>query len=292
MHTPSQITPQYPSQQRKRPVDDIAIPANVPPGAKPVFIYSVFPSELVAHRILRTYLEDQDHIWPPGSRDFEGNDISGELQPQNRCLQRGQTTFIMPAAPRDGYSVLAVYPSYENQRVINTSSDPGPQYREEFELKATDAQFVAEDLVQFWGVRFVESSGHKVGLAIGPTRTPPPHVIANLRKGFEDYCKLLLAQIDRLNSDAVQMAVTPAHVEAVHYLNLTRPWAGTFEPNKSCPHCAVLMASTKLICTECNTHLPTFYKNLGVEIADIPDRAVRENLQMLAKIPVKAKSGK
>jgi len=291
MHTPSQFTPQVPPQRRQAPVSDLAIPSNVPPGAKPVFIYSVFPKELVAHRILRTYLEDQDHIWPPGSKDYDGNDISGEVQPQNRCLQRGQTTFIMPAAPRDGYSVLAIYPSYDNLRIVNTDANPDPQYREEFELKSTDAQFVAEDLVHYWGTRFVESSGHKVGLAIGKTRVPPSHVISSLHKGLEEYNKLLVAQIDRLTGPAAQMAITPAHVEAVHYLNLTRPWAGTFEPNKTCPHCAFSLGSTKLICPECNTHLPTFYKNMGVETADIPDRAVRENLQMLAKIPVKVPAG-
>ena len=183
----------------------------------------------------------------------------------------GCRVYKLAPAPRDGYSLCDCYNTYE--LCLDTQHDddntaPG------LVPKPLTAQQVVNILLRLWTLDVVTPGGGRIGVAAIAGSKPTEAELAALRQQQLTHDQELVADADVLNiSPAPQQRsrIGKRHRRALEDLGSpdpsAHPWyaAPYSGPRKDCPACAKPILAKALKCEHCQTSLPQFYMEMGVE---------------------------
>lgn len=194
------------------------------------------------------------------------------------------TTYIIEAAPRDGYSVLAVFDAL--QPMTGWSQD-GPK-ENTITPGHIPVDVVASDLVNSWASQtIVSKDGYKPGIGIIAGELPTEAELAKLREQQRAFFEFLVQDANDKFLLGETKNITNIHRNAAGWLlgdaAQQLAWFPKMEHRqvKDCPRCAKQILSAALGCEHCSLDLVGWYERYAHLT---PDSAVS---RFLAQIPVK-----
>ncbi len=193
------------------------------------------------------------------------------------------TEYVLEAAPRDGYSVLAVFDAM--QPTIGWSQD-GPK-ENTFTPGHIPVDVVANDLVNSWASQtIVSKDGYKPGIGIIAGELPTEAELNHLREQQRAFFEFLVQDANDKHLLGEMKNITNIHRHSAHWLlgeaAQQLPWYPKMEQRsvKDCPRCAKQILANALGCEHCSLDLVGWYERYTHLT---PDPAVA---RFMAQIPV------
>ncbi len=194
------------------------------------------------------------------------------------------TEYVIEAAPRDGYSVLAVFDAL--QPITGWSQD-GPK-ENTFVPGHIPVDVVANDLVNEWASQTIASKeGYKPGIGLISGELPTDLELVKLREQQRAFFEFLVQDANDKFLLGETKNITNIHRHSAHWLlgeaAQQLPWYPKMEQRsvKDCPRCAKQILSAALGCEHCSLDLVGWYERYTHLT---PDAAVS---RFMAQIPVK-----
>jgi len=195
------------------------------------------------------------------------------------------TVYAIEAAPRDGYSLLAVFDALQPQ--IGWSQD-GP--RENTMIPGhIPVQIVANDLVNTWASQTIASKeGYKPGIGQIAGQLPTEAELSALREQQRAFFEHLIQDANDKFLRGETKNITNIHRHSAHWLlgeaAQQLPWYPKMEQRsvKDCPRCAKQILAAALGCEHCSLDLVGWYERY-THLQ--PDPAVA---MFMSQIPIKA----
>ncbi len=195
------------------------------------------------------------------------------------------TEYVIEAAPRDGYSILAVFDAL--QAMTGWSQD-GPK-ENTLSPGHIPVDVVANDLVNTWAAQTIASKdGYKPGIGIIAGELPTEEELAKLREQQRAFFEFLVQCANDMHIGQESKNITNIHRHSAHWLlgeaAQQLPWYPKMEQRsvKNCPRCARQILSAALGCEHCSLDLIAWYERFTHLT---PDPAVA---QFLVAVPQKA----
>jgi hypothetical protein len=175
------------------------------------------------------------------------------------------TAFVLPAAPKDGYSEIEVEDLWE---WINNWRDDG---HHELGPAPKSADIVARSLVDAWTSNTIGAgTGGRPGIAVRNEDIPLEQQLADLRRVQNLFFTALVDEAQQAFNSHEYKKITSLHRLAARSLNLKVAWIADLSaenlPLKKCPACGRDILAEALKCENCQTMLPDFYETNAVEV--------------------------
>jgi hypothetical protein len=222
---------------------------------------------------------------------------SGEIRicsvyPVERRAERRHkrhTTYILPAAPRDSYSICRVFDTVE----LTTMWSEDGTSENRIMMSPIPVDVVANDLVYTWsGQTIAAQAGHGPGIGIIAAELPTDEELAKLREKQRQFFEWLVQDANDKHLTGRQKDITGTHRSAAYWLRgeaaQQLPWYPKEEHRavKDCPRCARQILKNALGCEHCSLDLIDWYtKYPNLE----PDPHVSQFLEQIAKPKVAIK---
>lgn len=175
-------------------------------------------------------------------RELKANRPYGPIEGQ------GSTDFILPAAPKDGYSKLVVEDCFQGTYYGENVS---PQYR--YDL--VKAQSIADDIVNIWTKKVVGAdSGFGPGIFIAEGDEPTQMELRNARDGQELYFEYLINQAETKYRVFKFDEITDTHRAAAVWMGREEvEWLRPIRriKTKECPLCITNIPEQAVVCPNC-----------------------------------------
>lgn len=198
------------------------------------------------------------------------------------------TEYIIEAAPRDGYRVLAVFDALQPQ--IGWSPD-GPK-ENTMTPGHIPVEVVANDLVNTWASQTIASKdGYKPGIGIIRGETPTEAELTHLREQQRAFFEYLVQDANDKHLRGETKNITNIHRFAAFWLlgdaAQQLPWYPKMEQRsvKDCPRCAKQILEAALGCEHCSLDLIDWYTKY-THLS--PDPFVTQFLERMTKPASKA----
>lgn len=167
-------------------------------------------------------------------------------RPWGTAVGRYYTKYVIPAAPRDGYSFLEVEPAWQS---VYYGEDIG--YRWEM----IPAEKVAADIVNsFTAHRLGSNTGATIGLFVPATGKPTKEELEKARNQQELYFSNLFAMAEEFWRTGQIRNISDEMRQAARWLNRQAPWVEPFTAvdMKECPFCASKIMAKAVVCPHCH----------------------------------------
>jgi len=193
---------------------------------------------------------------------------------KKRYTYYGSPIYVIPAAPAGGHSKIKVYAHQVWQMDRNSISDDNP--RGSHSLLPMPETAVAKDFVAFCtNGNLGASEGVHPGVALCASEEPTQDEISRCFADHQAYARWVCNDARKLFQNAEHKSITEEHRRQAKWLGLSRldaPWMVLEErvETKECKACGNIIKSSALKCGTCQTLLPDFYEQLGLDPADDP----------------------
>ncbi len=184
-------------------------------------------------------------------------------RPDGKFAVSCDTVYTIPAAPRDSYSILAVYDAMTP--IVGWSSD-GPS-QNTITPGHIPVRVVAEDLVQEWaGQTIASKEGHGPGIGIVAGDIPTPDELAYLRERHRSFCEWLVHDGNDKLLQGKTGNITNIHRLGAFWLLGEAAQQLSWYPKmdqrqvKDCPRCAKQILAAALGCEHCSLDLINWYE--------------------------------
>lgn len=212
-------------------------------------ICSVYPVRMAARRRHATIIERPKNR--DGSTPYPTHGLTCD------------TEYALEAAPRDGYSVLAVFDAL--QPMTGWSQD-GPK-ENTLTPGHIPVDVVANDLVNAWSSQTIVSKhGYKPGIGLIAGELPTEAELARLREQQRAFFEFLVQDANDKHLLGETKNITNIHRSSAHWLlgeaAQQLAWYPKMEQRsvKDCPRCAKQILSAALGCEHCSLDLVGWYE--------------------------------
>ncbi len=178
--------------------------------------------------------------------------------------------YILPGAPKKGYSTLKVYDARVWVLNRNSVSDDHPG---DIEPMPMPAEVIAPDLIRAWTQGAIGARGGVIpGIVLCAGDEPTKDEIAKANAMHEAYCRSAIKDGNDLFNQGNQRNITEEHRRCAEWMEVAVPWRVemTRADMKACPSCAEQIASPALKCKYCNEFLPEFYVKYDLNTQNDP----------------------
>ena len=208
-------------------------------------------------------------VFPQESRYRVRHATITGVNPDGTSRLGGTVEYVLPAAPKGGFSTLT----------ITGASDIGiDPNTDEHMLRPIPVDAIAQELVvRFTLDRLNASTTVGPGIWIAPEPVPTdaqiqasPQLVEAIAKQ-EEYFRQLIYDGDRMAADS--KPVTNLHrLAAIHMGTEDRPWVKEISERrtKTCPACGEMILAAALVCKQCQTNLVEWGRANGVTQAEDP----------------------
>jgi len=178
--------------------------------------------------------------------------------------------YTLAAAPANGFSICTCYDTFALTHNFDREDESDPAYV----ARPIPARTIAENLVREWAGDIATPDGAEgatIGIGIVQDDPPTPAELEYLRFQQNTYDLATVKEADGFwVIPAHQNKIGSRHRRSLEHLNLDpegHPWYIDTKkgPKKSCPACAKPIEQLALKCEHCQTNLPLFYLEMGLE---------------------------
>lgn len=244
-------------------------------------LLSIFPVEL---SITSNHAGRAVYVHPPAdkARILEVTMNPERLMVQSADPDQPMFTFSTPkecSSGERGYTLLHVCDTYQ---WCNNYE------REKMEPLPISAAIVAESLERSW-VQGQRTASGKIGIKVLDQAKALKPQLDDLWADQTAYFRSLVNEADKHDQDAERKYITEIHRVAAKWMGIeNRPWCKPMEERhvKRCPACSSDILAEALVCKECSTFLPEFYR--AHQISWETDSAVTDFFRRMPP-PVSAK---
>ncbi len=183
--------------------------------------------------------------------------------------------YVLPAARRDSYKVLAVYDTFQLLRSLNEFKG---ELEESMEKKDIPAVTVANDLLAQWTTSVLGGAQNVypgIGIIRGPV--PTPEELSHLRAVNTLWCEWGVNDAGEHYAKGYTNDIHTIHRKMAEWLYDTGAYQFEWYKErkqldlKDCPACLTKIPARATACGHCHTNLITFYVSYGGE----PDAFVK-----------------
>jgi hypothetical protein len=183
----------------------------------------------------------------------------------------GTKTYVMAAAPPDGYSQLVVDDTFASVKNFTSGQlYPAP----------VPAAAVADNLVNSWTKGRVGSAdGLGPGVLVCAGTVPQPAEIAEAKARQTNYFRSLVNDADIKFTKEGAVNITDDHRLAAKWMGVKdRKWAQPMIPKSlvQCPACREEVYSEAILCKHCHTNIPEFLASQQSKQAEVEQISVQE----------------
>ena len=179
----------------------------------------------------------------------------------------GYTTYVLPAAPKDGVSTLVVTGAIDFG--IDRTTEP-----ETILERPVPVDVVADDLLRTFSTgQLGATDAAGPGICICAGDKPTAEEIAAIRTRQTLYFTDLVYSADLMFARGESKGILQIHREAAKWLGVEgRPWVQELTPSstKKCLACAETIQAQARVCKMCRTDLVEFAEKNGVSVEQDP----------------------
>jgi hypothetical protein len=174
------------------------------------------------------------------------------------------TRYVMPAAPKDGYTTLVV--------------EDGQEWIMNWEIRELrpaphSATSIANSLVHLWTSGTLGAdSGFKPGIMLCAGDTPTEEELAHLREQQTRFFRALIDDGHAMFNRQEFKNISDLHRAAARWMGVRVPWLVQLEQaqEKKCAACGENILTTALVCKHCNTNLVNFFREMNLPVERDP----------------------
>lgn len=173
------------------------------------------------------------------------------------------TTYQIPAAPRDSYAILACF----DAMALMTGWSPDGPKENTLTPGHIPVEVVSNDLVNTWSAHTIAAQdGHGPGIGIIAGELPTDAELAHLRERQRAFFEWLIQDGNDKFLRGETKNITNIHRQAAHWIlgeaAQQLPWYPKMERRivKDCPRCAKQILAAALGCEHCSLDLIDWYE--------------------------------